>query len=459
MPDDQRKSGWQLSITTVGIVTALVIFAITGFSVILAGFWNAVIGGCIVGVIGFGLSDLLGRMAYQTGMSSTITARYFGVGMRGSGLAAAIFAFMILGFLALESSLLYEGTLVMFEWNDTWTTKIGVYGVLTLAWIALAIFGLNLVMRTSAILTVITLVVAVFVAIRNFTTGQATLSLVFSSPGITPGGDWPQIEAVIALTGATAAAIALVTTDIARYAKSPKDVRILAAAAPVVQNVLMTVLAALVVVGAMPTMIDYLMARQDGLTPAAAAAMAGGFAMGNTGAFFVVVAGWLGFVTIYATQAKAQAMNAYSGSLALVNLFNALTNKRAPRALMVVVGNMIALVMIGADILGSFSSWLSYLGCMTFALCGVMIADFYLVRRGRFNQTAHRIENFNWAGIVTLIAAAALGIVLVASKTWELGFLASFAATLILYPLLRRVLPEGTGTGFADKNVALDEAV
>lgn len=459
VPEAERKSGWSLSISTVGVVTALVIFAIAGYSVILAGFWYGVIAGLVVGIIGFVLSNLLGRMARSTGLSSTITSRYFGFGLRGSALGAVIFAFMILGFLALESSLLYQGTLLMLGISSSWASTIIIYAILTLMWIALAIFGLKVVLRAATVLTIVTIAVAIFVIVRNFTDGGATVASVFDSQGVVPGGWWAKTEAAISLGGATAGTISLVTTDIARYARGKRDVTVLAAAGPVVQNVLMTVIGALVVVGGMPTMINYLVAHESGLSPAAAGAAAGGFAMGNTGAFFVVVAGWLGCVTIYASQAKAQAMNAYSGSLALCNLVNALTGRKPPRALMVVVGNAIALIMISANILGSFSSWLAYLGSMTLALCGVMIADYYIVRRRRFDAASHRIENWNWAGIITLVVSATLGIFLVAANILSIGFLVSLAVSLIGYPVLRALLPEGTGTGFADEAAALDEAV
>lgn len=458
VPAAERRSGWNLSISTVGVVTALVIFAIAGYSVILAGFWLGLTAGVIVGVIGFVLSNLLGRLAHQTGVSSTITSRYFGFGLRGSSLGALIFAFMILGFLALESSLLYQGTLLAFGLQDTLASKLIIYGILTLAWIALAIFGLKLALRAATVLTIVTIAVAIFVIVRNFATGGADWESVFQAQGAVPGGWWPQLEAAIGLGGATAGTIALVTTDFARYARTPKDVTILAAAGPVVQNVLMTVIGALVVVGGMPTMVKYLMAHQEGMTAAQAAAAAGGFAMGNTGAFFVVIAGWLGFVTIYAAQAKAQAMNAYSGSLALCNLVNAVSGRKAPRALMVVVGNLIAILMIWANILGSFSAWLSYLGSMTLALCGVMIADYYIVRKRRFDHSTHRIENWNWAGVITLVVAAVVGIVLIATGVFALGFLISLVIAMVLYPLLRAAMPEGTLTGFADELEALNEA-
>ncbi|WP_345752601.1 purine-cytosine permease family protein [Microbacterium rhizophilus] len=455
VPAADRRSGWNLSIGIVGVVTALVIFAIAGFTVILAGFWLGLLAGVLVGILGFGLSALLGRMSWATGVSSTITSRFFGFGLKGSSLGAIVFAFMILGFLALESALLYEGTILMLGLEDTLATKLVIYGLLTIAWITLALFGLKLALRASTVLTVLTIAVAIFVVVQ-IAAGGADLGAVFTQEGIVPGTWWDKVQAAIAVGGATAGTIALVTSDFARFAKTRKDVVILAAAGPVVQNVLMTVLGALVVVGGLPAVVDYLMARDTGLTPEAAAAAAGGFAMGNTGAFFVVIAGWLGFVTIYAAQAKAQAVNAYSGSLALVNLVNALTGRKPSRALMVVVGNVIALVMIAGGILGLFSAWLAYLGCMTLALVGVMIADFYFVRRGAYDK--RRIENWNWAGVISLVVSAGVGIWMIAGGVWALGFLVSLAVALVLYPVLRRLLPEGTGTGFASSAAALDEA-
>jgi cytosine permease len=455
VPAADRRSGWQLSIGIVGLVTALVIFAIAGFTVILAGFWLGLFAGIMVGALGFVLSVLLGRMSWQTGVSSTITSRYFGVGLKGSSLGAVIFAFMILGFLALESALLYEGTILMLGIEDTLVSKIVIYGLLTILWIALALFGLKLALRASTVLTVLTIAVAIFVIVKIAVDG-ADLGAVFSTQGVVPGTPWDKMQAAIAVGGATAGTIALITADYSRFARTRKDVTILAAAGPVVQNVLMTVLGALVIVGGLPSVISYLMERDKGLSPEAAAAAAGGFAMGNTGAFFVVIAGWLGFVTIYAAQAKAQAVNAYSGSLALVNLVNALTGRKPSRALMVIVGNIIALAMIAGGILGLFSAWLAYLGCMTLALTGVMVADFYIVRRARYD--GGRVENWNWAGVITLIVSAAVGIWIIASGIWPLGFLISLVVSLAGYPLLRRMMPEGTGTGFASTDDALDEA-
>lgn len=458
VPIEDRKSGLALSMSPVGVATALVIFAIGGFTVILAGFKWGVLAGVAVSVLGIVLGKLLGRMAFETGMSSTLTSRFFGFGFRGSALGSAIFAFMILGFLALESALLYEGTLLMFQWEDTWPVRIALYTVLTLIWIGLAIFGIKLALQASTVLTVVTLAVTFYMIYQIFVLQGADLSTVFNYQGIVPGSGWSKFEAAVALIGGTAGTIALLTTDFARYCRNHNDVSVLAVAGPLVQNVVTVILGALIVVGSLPQIIDYLMARDAGLTVEAATAEAGGFVMGNTGAYYIILAGWLGFITIYAAQAKAQGINAYSGSLALVNLIDALFDKKTSRALMVVIGNILALMMIAADILGQFASWIAYLGCMTLGLCGVMIADYYFVRRMRFNQQSQKVENWNWAGIITLIITAGIGIYLIQAQIWALGFLLTFVLSLIIYPLLRALMPEGTATGYVSDEIALEEA-
>ncbi|MGA4538907.1 purine-cytosine permease family protein [Uniformispora flossi] len=458
VPTAERKSGYQLALSPISVATALVVFAIAGFTVVLAGFALGMLVGVLVAAFAVVLGKALGRMAFETGMSSTLTSRFFGFGFAGSAIGSVIFAVMILGFLAVEAALLYHGTLLMFDLPDSWTMRILIYGGMTLLWIALAIFGINLALRASGVLVAVTLLVAVYMIVKIYAVDGADPTDVFTYRGVVPGGWWPRFEAAVSVMGATAGTIALVTADFARYCRTRRDVTILATAGPVTQNILMTVLGSLVVIGGMPDVIAYLMDHNTGMTPEAAGAAGSAYVMGNTGAFFVIFAGWAGFITIYAAQAKAQAINAYSGSLSLVNLVNSLTGRKPARAVMVVVGNIVALLMICAGILEKFTTYLAYLGAMTLAMCGVMIADYYLVRRARFDRTTHRVEKWNWAGVLTLVASAAVGIVLMHTDVFDLGFLVSFACACLLYPVLRYWMPEGTGTSFVAGEEAVHEA-
>lgn len=458
VPQEERKSGWFLALSPVSVATALVIFAIGGFTVVLAGFKVGLIAGLVITVIGALLAKTLSMIAFQSGVSSTITSRFFGFGQRGSVFGSAIFAFMIIGFLAMESALLYEGTLLMFGLSDTWTTRILLYGALTLAWIALAIFGLKVALRSSLVMTIITLAVAAYMIFYIYVVQGNNPMDVFNYPGVVEGGFWAKFSAAFGVMGATAGTISLVTMDFARYARTQRDVTILSLAGPLVQNILMVVMGALIVIGGMPQVIDYLMARDAGLSPEAAAAAAGGFVMSNTGAFFVIFAGWVGFITIYASQAKAQAINAYSGSLSLVNMIDAITGWSPGRAVMVVVANIIALLMIGGGILHQFAAYLAYLGCWTLAMSAIMIADYFFVRRHITEHDFDRVENWNWAGLTTLVVSSVTGMALMFSGVFSLGFLVSGVLALFLYPALRKALPEGTGTTFTSKSEAMAEA-
>ncbi|WP_199016796.1 hypothetical protein [Shimwellia pseudoproteus] len=58
VPLAERKSGYQLSMSTIGIATALAIFAIGGFTVILAGFKMGLLAGIISAILGFVLGKV-----------------------------------------------------------------------------------------------------------------------------------------------------------------------------------------------------------------------------------------------------------------------------------------------------------------------------------------------------------------------------------------------------------------
>lgn len=204
VPMAERQSGFKLAMSPMGVATALVIFAVGGFTVLLSGFWIGLLAGFIATIVGYSMGYYLGKMTFQTGMSSTVTSRFFGFGVKGSSLGAAIFAFMILGFLALESALLYEGTLLMFNLQDTMLVKISLYGVLTLAWILLAIFGLQLALRVSKYMIVVTLVVTFYMIYHLYGVRGMDPMLVFNSTGSVTGGFWPKLSTALVLMGATA---------------------------------------------------------------------------------------------------------------------------------------------------------------------------------------------------------------------------------------------------------------
>ena len=430
---------------TAGIASTLVQIAIAAAVTMIAGVGWGILAGVIVAVFGGTLGWFVGHVAYVSGTSSTVTARHYGLGRRGSVLASLVFAFMILGFLALENALLYYGTLFMFGWEPTLWNAVLIYGVLTVGWIVLTIYGMKAVQRTSTILLIgfvaLTVAMAVFAVIGS----PMSLGDIFSAGPLDPTGDpVANFGLVISMLAGSAGALALVDADYARYARSTKDVGILAIGGSIMIDVVVVILGAVIVHASSNSVTAFLTDN-----PAAAQSQVGDtiqdkiswMIANNTGAYFIILFGVLGFILMYVAQVKAQVLNTYSGSLSLSNLFESVTGKNPGRLSMVILGNVIALLMIAGNILGFLGSFLGILGVTTTALATVIIADFFIVRKRR-PAVASEMESVNWAGVISVIVGSVAGSVLSETGVTPLGFVVSLVIVLVLYPLLRlTVLP------------------
>lgn len=463
VPQSERRSGWGLMMNTAGIVSTLIQLAIGGGVTMIAGVKWGIAAGLLVAIFGGTLGWLVGHVAYKSGTSSTVTSRFYGLGVRGSALASLVFTFMILGFLALENALLYYGTLFMFGWKPTITNAIVIYGILTVVWIALTTFGLKLVQRVSTVLLASFVILTVGMVAIALSRSGTSIGEIASAGPVVPGfdGGGERFAAVLAILAGSAGALALTDADFARYARSSKDVGILAVGGALMIDVVAVVLGALIVHAGSGLVATYLeqhpgvAASQEGQTVADKVAW---MVNHNSGAYFIVLAGFLGFLLMYAAQAKAQVLNTYSGSLSLSNLFDSLLGWRPGRFAMVLLGNAIGLAFVAGGILDLVFSYLGILGVTTTAIAGVIVADYFIVRGGR-PADASRIEMVNWAGVVAVIVASVTGAVLSETGVTQLGFVVSLVIVLVLYPVLRRwVLCEGTASPPSDLKAALEES-
>ena len=235
VPDDQRQGWLALTWNTAGVVVSLVQLFFGALVTFVAGFQAAVLAGLIVVLVCWPLSWASAHVAYRTGLSSTVMSRYFGFGKKGSIISSIIFSFMIIGFLALENALLYRGFLFYFKLPDTLTTKISIYGLMTILWIVLTSYGFKLIARTSSITLTLSLAVLAYITYLVVSNGERSAdSLVSFGPQFSldvlkgMGADSPMgkfIFAINVLVG-SAGGMALFGADIGRYARRSKDVGI-----------------------------------------------------------------------------------------------------------------------------------------------------------------------------------------------------------------------------------------
>lgn len=456
--DDERRGGWALLSNTAGVGTTLAMLLIGGGASYLVGVWWTIGMAAVSAIFGAVMGTLTCKVSQSTGTSSTVTSRFHGLGASGSALASLMFAAMIICFLALENALLYHGTLFMLGWSPSTANAIVIYGIFTVVWIGLALFGVQLVQRTSFLLTVIAAVLMITVTVVAF--GKSSLSpgdvLAFRPAEV--GG--AQIMGTLASMMGMAGALALTAADFSRYARTSRDVKIMSIGGAVIVNFGVVVLGALLYQAGDAVVAAYL---ENPANAAVAAAQPGAgtaekvqaLAHSNAGAYFVVLAGLLGFLVMYAAQVKAQVINAYTSSLSLTNLVDALIGRTPSRIVMVLVANALALCAVWAGVLGFLGQLLGGLGIATCSLCALLITD-YRLTRGRRSGT--QVERFNWAGIIALVVGFGVSYYLFAADIFQLGFLVALVLTPAIYVALRRtVLRPGTGTAYVAATTALRE--
>jgi cytosine permease len=443
VPDNLRQGWLALSWNTAGVVTTLVQLFLGALVTFVAGLKIALLAGACVAVAGALLGWACGHVAYRSGLSSTVMSRYFGFGQKGSVVSSLIFAFMIIGFLALENALLYRGFLFYLGIADTLAARIVIYGLLSLSWVLLTAYGFALVARVSSVTLVLFLAVLAYITHGVISGSALSLAELFSFGSQFPidvlkgmgaeSAGQKFIFAVNVLIG-SAGALALVDADLGRYARRSRDIGLAALIGNIMMDVLMLALGGIIMYAGVPSLVSFYM-RTAGMTHEAAlhAVLQ---SPDSIAAAFVVFGGVFGALLMVLAQSKAQVINTYSASLSLSNLFDALSF-RPGRLTFVIAANVIGLLMLYGQILALVNSWITILGVLTTAFAGVIVADFFIVRRLlRLRDLMLEPESINWAGVVTSLVSV------VVSHYWlnrmvPVEAISTVICCLVLYPLLR----------------------
>jgi cytosine permease len=444
---DSARTGWlKLSWNTAGIVTTLIQLFFGALVSFAAGMHIAIYSGIFVIIVGAALGWAVGHVGTKTGLSSTLITRQYGLGRRGSFLASLIFGFMIIGFLALENALLYQGILFFFGLPDTLLWKVVVYSLLTIAWILLTGFGFELVSKVSSIALVAFLALLAWMLVQIVAHSQHAASTLLSfgpqlppaalaSMGITTPGD-AYVFCINVLIG-SAGALALVDADFGRYAKTSKDIGLAALTGNIAMSLVMLTIGGIVMYAGFDQVVHYYeTSRGLSVADANAQALASPSSIAST---FIIFGGVIGAILMLLAQSKAQVLNTYSGSLALANLFDSAFGWRPGRFTFVVLANLIGLIMLYGKLLALVSAWITILGVLTTSLAGVIVADFFLVPRLLPAQSAggvRPVESVNWAGVVTILLGTYLAHY-VLQNIVRIEFFTSLLVSLVIYPVLR----------------------
>ncbi|SFM26806.1 purine-cytosine permease family protein [Marinobacter zhejiangensis] len=439
VPDSERQSWIKLTWGTTGIVTTLVQLFVGALATFVAGFWIGVISGVGVAIIGGLLGWAVGNVAYKTGLSSSVLARYHGFGRKGSTIVALVFGFMIIGFIALENVLLYKGFLFWSNQPDSESLRFGFYSVLTVSWILLTAYGFKQVTAFASITLLAFIAILLYLMVEVIqSSGQSWVDVFNFGAQLPP-------EALAALGAESdvgkyvfcfnvmigaAGALALIDADLGRYSKSTRDIGIAAGLGNLFMNVIMLVIGASVMYAGTTHLVDYYVAQ--GMSPEEAQNNVLN-SPHSVAAAFIVFGGTVGAILLFLAQGKAQVLNTYSSSLSLTNIFDVIFDWRPGRVVFVVFANILACLMIYISILDWFSSFITTLGVLTTCISTIIISDFYLVSRWRSEKVVR--SDYHWPGVITVFVSYVVSRH-VLQDFIQIEFVTSVVVTFILYPSL-----------------------
>ena len=118
----------------------------------------------------------------------------------------------------------------------------------------------------------------------------------------------------------------------------------------------------------------------------------------------------LGVIVLILATWTTNSLNAYSAGLDAVMAFNIPDNRRRETT---IVAGIVGIILAALGILEHIQTFLSLLSYVFSAVGGVMLADYWIVGKGK-PENWHEIQGFGWTGIIStvlaIIVAALVGI-------------------------------------------------
>jgi cytosine permease len=404
VPESERYSWWGVAVQRFGQLSALSQFllgATLGFGMTFWGaFWAVTLGAVILEVV----SILTGIAGQREGLSTSVLARWTGFGRYGSALVGVVFAISLIGWFGVQNAVFASGLRSLVGGPPLWVwsvltgvavTLIVIYGFLSMAWTAYV-------------------TVPAFVGLCAWSIGKAlTDHSLGDLVSAAPAGPRISIAAGATLVAGGFIVGAVITPDMTRYNRSVADV------------VKQTVLG--ITVG------EYLIAMIGVLLA---------HAVRSADVIGIVTSevGSIGAIILITATLKINDWNLYSSSLGLVNAMYTTFGRRVRRGGVTLVVGVLGTILSAAGILDNFVNFLTLLGVAIPPIAGIMVAEYYVVRRYRAELEEGRrtgrlpatVELINPVMLVSWLAGSLVGHYV----NWAIPALNALITSLVLYVVL-----------------------
>jgi len=358
VPAEARYGWWTVALNIFGQLSDIITF-ITGVALgvglsFWGAFWALTLGSVVLELV----AVFVGIAGVREGLSISVLARWTGFGRYGSALLGLIISVSLIGWFGIQNGVFAEGMAALVPNVDPWIWSLATGLLMTL----LVMYGFRAMRWVAFIAVPAFQVVIAYSVITQFT--QHDVGSIFSSG---PMGEPITIAAGATIVAGSYMAGAVVTPDIARFNRSPKDV---------VKQSIVSITLGQYVMGLIGVLLAYAIKGEDAVS------------------ILVTTAGVVGVITLIAAVVKINDWNLYSSSLGIVNAIATLTGVRVNRTWATLVIGILGTALSAVGILDSFTDFLTILGVSLPPIAGIVVAEYYLVRRwrGQLDESRERGE-------------------------------------------------------------------
>jgi cytosine permease len=416
VPRTARYSWFSVAVQRFGQMSALSQFllgATLGFGMrFWSAFWALTLGAVILEIVAI----FVGVIGMREGMQTSLIARWTGFGKAGSSLVGLAIGISLIGWFGIQSAVSAQGLAVLIGGLPAWAWSL-IFGM---AVTAVVLWGFHS-MQWMANITVPLFLVLVGWSIISELVKHNLAALVASAP---PGPHISLVEGTTLVAGGFIVG-AVITPDMTRFNRSAADV--------VKQTVVGITLGEYVI----------------GL---AGVLLAHAVGSGNVIGIVTSSVGVIGTLVIILGTIKINDWNLYSSGLGIVNFIGVVFGRHVNRATVTLAVGVVGSVLAAAGILQKFTDFLMILGVAFPPIAGIMVAEYFIVRRWRGDLEASRASG-QLPHSAPLWVPATLVIWLVSALVgkfvgWGLPSVDSLVLAIVLYVVAGKLgLIRGVGVG------------
>lgn len=356
VPKEAKRPLWEILFIRIGAlccVSQLMLGAALGFGMSFWGaFWATMLGSVVLQVV----SWAIGTAAAREGLSTSLLTRWCGLGKMGSALFGAVVAISMVGWFGVQNSVFGEGmyTITGVLNYPIWAAITGIGVTL------LVVFGIKAIAKFATVFVPLFVIVVVWSAGIVLSQGNPVDLFGSAFPG-------PELGFGAAVTMVAGGFIAgsICTPDYSRFLDNGKQVFWMTLIGTFLGELGMNLLA---VVLAHATGTD------------------------NVVDLMMATSGVLGVCIVVFSTVKLNDINLYSSGLGIMTALNAFFNVKASRNVVIWVLGILGTVLSMAGIINYFTDFLSLLGVFVPPVAGIMVVDYFFLKRHRPELEATREE-------------------------------------------------------------------